>query len=711
MADLRRISTAGSMASSVSSVSMPELPNLPGVRRDISLINPKLYREFKASQSQESLAGGSAEEKRPTPGVAEENSLMDYFENGSKMLEYSQILSPYPSASSAYNDLGGRYSLVSQKQDRLRKSRSLPYTNTKNLPAFITNEGRVCTFLAYFTEVPRDGVEDRSRMIIIKIYLEDNSIEMCEPRVENSGTTQGKFLKRHQICKPNTSEVYTIDDVEIGAEMMIYNRSYVIIDASESTRKYMVSLGRVLGPALPLPDTTYDPSKRAGMTRGTTRQSTGDSRNRSYFQYDTKVLRFYGVWDCRDMLFGDEINVKLHYSLAENTIEVVPIHGRNSGRDRLPKLLKKTQIMKKAPLSPTRASTGQFDFAEGNGMLSEATGGPPSTAGTNNYNNDNPSSPKSPATRQGGGGGGSSPPRTSNTAMTVNTQALEAMQPSQPFHWTDLKVGLTLPAASMSILLTDADEFTREFYAMKNMPLDRPISRPSPSYPVLQQTIPPYNGFGSEEDSLQTCKQTLLVSAPSKDGQKMKLMSGVIMRYEAVLANPSEVDKDRKFIIQIHLEDDTFQIREPPIRNSGHKGGVFLARTKLETHDGSRPLQPHDVYLGAEVDILSHRFIVLHCDSFTFKTMEEWCNVWKYSDLQLLLKKIRPKKDVIQRLLLTFPGLSTRNISIEEMTSVLEKAGLNVVKQEVYTIFRAVDPARSGHVKMTQFLKFILDLQ
>jgi hypothetical protein len=51
-------------------------------------------------------------------------------------------------------------------------------------------------------------------------------------------------------------------------------------------------------------------------------------------------------------------------------------------------------------------------------------------------------------------------------------------------------------------------------------------------------TIPPYNGFGSEEDSLQTCKQTLVLSAPTKDGAKLKQLAGMILRYEAILANP-----------------------------------------------------------------------------------------------------------------------------------------------------------------------------
>jgi hypothetical protein len=170
-------------------------------------------------------------------------------------------------------------------------------------------------------------------------------------------------------------------------------------------------------------------------------------------------------------------------------------------------------------------------------------------------------------------------------------------------------------------------------------------------------------------------------------------------------------DADRKFIIQVHLEDDTFQIREPPIRNSGHKGGIFLSRCKLETHDGSKPLQPGDIYLGGTVEILSHRFRVLNCDQFTFKYMEENCRTWMYCNLQLVLQKVHPKRDVLKKILLTYPGLASRMMDADELQAATDKAGLGLVKQEVCTLFRAVDTTFAGTIKMTQFLKYIMDLK
>jgi hypothetical protein len=49
--------------------------------------------------------------------------------------------------------------------------------------------------------------------------------------------------------------------------------------------------------------------------------------------------------------------------------------------------------------------------------------------------------------------------------------------------------------AALNITIIDADKFTRDFYAAKNMPLDEPIYLPEPEYPTLNVTIPPHNGY------------------------------------------------------------------------------------------------------------------------------------------------------------------------------------------------------------------------
>ena len=645
------------------SLSVQELPNLPGMRRDISLINPKLYKEFKASRGEMTMSRGDlfgdARAETPYVPVEGDGSLMSYFENSNKLIEYSKSLSAFPAVGTAYNDITGRYSLRSQQQDRLSKSRSLPYCHLNAAPAFVCNDSKSCQFIAFFTEYHADNPLEpvRTRKVQIVIHLEDSSIEITEPKINNSGLPSGKMLKRHQVMKPvggstfmGTSTagspvkggaIYTIDDFKAGAQLNIYNRIYTIADADAATKRLMEENGSPFGDAVPLPDTFFDPLLASKMKKGGTKKKAVSS----LFEYGRKMLRFYGVWDSREQFFGDELLVRLHYSLAEDAMEVLPIHTRNSGRDKLARILKRTKIMMTNNQDTGSSFDDSFDMTN--------------------------------------------------------------LQPSRPYHWTDLHIGMRIAVAALDIVILDADEFTREFYVSKNKPLAPKIVLPQAIYPQKSQTIPPHNGFGSEADSLQTCGTSLMPGPPHKDGAKAKLYQGMILRYCAKLTSPKPEDITRSFIIQVHLEDDTIQIREPPVRNSGHKGGIFLARNDLEMHDGNEPIKAHEIYLGAQVKILSHSFIVTDADEFTLRFMEEHCSKWNHADLKRVEEKLKRQEDIISRAILTIPGLSSKTVTIADVQEIFKRAGIDCSKQEVTTIFRVLDPKRVGSIKPSTILMYL----
>lgn len=48
----------------------------------------------------------------------------------------------------------------------------------------------------------------RVRKIVVMYYLDDDSIFVNEPKIENSGVPQGWFLKRHLIPLPDGSRNY-----------------------------------------------------------------------------------------------------------------------------------------------------------------------------------------------------------------------------------------------------------------------------------------------------------------------------------------------------------------------------------------------------------------------------------------------------------------------------------------------------------------------
>jgi hypothetical protein len=266
------------------------------------------------------------------------------------------------------------------------------------------------------------------------------------------------------------------------------------------------------------------------------------------------------------------------------------------------------------------------------------------------------------------------------------------VEPGKPYHWTDLKIGEVIPVAAYSVVLIDADEFTRSFYSSKEMPLGPPIKPPAPVYPeVSNEPTPP------------------LMAVPTKtkeEGIKAAFFMGITMRFTARFINPKEADKSREFLIQYFMENDTVQVMEPPVRNSGHKGGLFLGRSKPPGL-----FNPRDLYCGATVKILKHQFLILDADKATLKFMEQYPDTWLECNVAAISKKLSVKKGPLKRVILCYPGMAYTTMDLQSTMEIYELAGLDLVKQEAMTIFRQIDPFHTGQAKLTKLLRFVLDLK
>lgn len=84
------------------------------------------------------------------------------------------------------------------------------------------------------------------------------------------------------------------------------------------------------------------------------------------------------------------------------------------------------------------------------------------------------------------------------------------------------------------------------------------------------QPIPPYNGFGTEEDSLGSV-YSLQPKAPRKDVNKMFKSDMHVLRFEAKLVSQDADDETRKFMVQFYCGDDTIQVIEICEKNSGNE--------------------------------------------------------------------------------------------------------------------------------------------
>ena len=100
-----------------------------------------------------------------------------------------------------------------------------------------------------------------------------------------------------------------------------------------------------------------------------------------------------------------------------------------------------------------------------------------------------------------------------------------------------------------------------------------PTKRPKPDGIVMEKTYPPYNGFGGEEDSLGNCKD-LIPKPPRKNfiqfmEKDKQGLDSKVLRFLAKLESNIPTDKNRNFIISYYLSDDTIEVFEPHVNNSG----------------------------------------------------------------------------------------------------------------------------------------------
>merc|ERR1712065_55810 len=116
------------------------------------------------------------------------------------------------------------------------------------------------------------------------------------------------------------------------------------------------------------------------------------------------------------MGYGDKILVRLHYFLADNTMEVMADNTRNSGRDNL---------------ALPRLSKNQIPKSDDKFALTNA-----------------------------------------------NNTILQDGDPVEMYHWRDLQIGMAIQTASIKVKILDADPFTRQFYERNGLPLDDAIILP-----------------------------------------------------------------------------------------------------------------------------------------------------------------------------------------------------------------------------------------
>eukprot|EP00051_Salpingoeca_urceolata_P016671 m.223208 g.223208 ORF g.223208 m.223208 type:complete len:552 (+) comp18748_c0_seq2:177-1832(+) len=450
----------------------------------------------------------------------------------------------------------------------------------QNVPRHVELDKKVLQFFGYFKQTVTESRDEHYRVRHVKMYyyLEDDTLCLIEPAVPNSGLPQGKLLKRQKVPKGKDSgSTWHWKDLNVGVTLTIYGRAFRFTDCDAFTADYLTRNGIVLNDPEETPEDPYSvtrlPVDNPSLTRTGLSKSDFDQL-KQFVMLDRKVLRFYAVWDDRDTMFGELRPFVIHYYLVDDTIEVREVNKKNSGRDPFPLLMKRQKV-------PRNPKDLPADFP----------------------------------------------------SIVFERKPEELQDVLSP---ADFGIGETVHIMGRNFLLTDCDEFTKEFYR-RNFGVEdfSTVDVDFGSAPPAEKPVAPYHGFGDPDDSLQSCL-ALRPKAPKKDEIKKLEYGNACLRFGAHLQSDAEdnvgtlpgllrSDK-RKFVFAFRLGDDHITINEKKSANSGLWAGKFMEARKvpLPDCDKSQPLyyQAQDFYKGASIVASGHEFVIDSADEFTMKFLK-----------------------------------------------------------------------------------------
>jgi len=522
-------------------------------------------------------------------------------------------------------------------------------------PAWVAFDRQVLCFDAFFQEAVHEKREEQYRIRKCKIYfyLEDDSVQVIEPQVKNSGIPQGTLLRRHRVPlpPPNDSEYYTVDHFNVGNEITLYGRIFKLTSCDKFTLHFLSRLGVEVDKKTETPKDPYtNLREEIEHAMQPLRPYERLDKFKQFLEHDRHVLRFFGEWDDTNSMFGDVRRVQILYFLADDTIEIREIVGANSGT--VPMNLRRSKLPKHAPI-PLRQPGEVTDRTVLNVFGPMGHGG--------RYILD-----------------------------SLKTGAVT----SQYYTDSDLEIGNKINVWGRTIEITNADEFTKEFYKSKYGTKTFNIKAPAPPHSPIPRQLPPYNGFGSEEDSLCSC-MGLIPKPPQRDFIKFmeKDRSGLnsnVLRFVAFMKTQNPVDIGRKFIVSFFLSDDTISVFEPPQRNSGVVGGKFLERGRIRKpnqeifkSEMSEYYLAKDLYVGAEVTFNDHIFTITDADEYAVGYMEHHSKDFDVANFPKILRKVSTCKDTIKN----WASAQTDKLEYETFKEFLE-ANTDLVEHEIAVLGR-----------------------
>ncbi|XP_053351747.1 EF-hand domain-containing family member C2 isoform X1 [Clarias gariepinus] len=563
-----------------------------------------------------------------------------------------------------------------------------PKAEGSKAPSWVAFDKQVLCFDAYFQEAVTQSREETYRIRKCKIYfyLEDDTIQVVEPVLKNSGMQQGTVIHRQRIplTAPDNEEFYNVHHFNINQEIVFYSRTFRITDCDPFTRNFLIKMGVRLNIPSAAPTDPYTKLRQEfeesmKPLRPYERQDT----LKQFLDQDPKVLRFYCYWDDTQSMFGDARELILHYFLADDTIEILEVRYANSGRDTAPKFLNRSKLPKHAP-TPIRLPGEITDRTVLNAFGPAGHGG--------RYILD-----------------------------SLNTGAVH----DEFYTDRDLTLGGVINVWGRRVIICDCDNFTKEYYRSKYSVVDFTPVKFKESPPAKAAVpFPPYTGFGSEEDSLCSC-QGLLPKPPQKDFKKLmekdrQGMVSHVLRFVGKMLTDDPADKERTFIISFYLSDDTIAVFEPTQKNTGVIGGKYLERCRVKKpgqelfkSEMSEYYKAQDLYVGARLSIKNHPFQLVDADEYAFNYMEQHAEEFPRANICTIQSKLKSipeeKRKKIKQFLALSDSSNTGFIPYESFRSLLADMDHQLSEHEIMTLGRTYAAREQPELDLSRILAIAQD--
>ena len=519
----------------------------------------------------------------------------------------------------------------------------------QTVPAWVAFGSQVLRFYGYFKEPIFSSQQEnyRVRHVTILFFLEDDTIQILEPRERNSGIPQGTFLRRHRAKKDDDSYV-NVGDFRVGHEFTLYGRTYFLSDCDKFTENFMAKINRTGEERTRVPDDPYLSTRNLREYEETHRNRGVPKpemlKLRQFLANDGHVLRFFAYWDDRDRPFGDMRHFVIYYFLADDTMEVNEVLRQNDGKYPFPSFVRRTQIPKE--------------------VLALSENDPRFLSADHYY--------RPPDLRIGA------------TINILNRRMFIYDCDQFTRDWYKSNYGYT-------------DQEMAPLFG------NEPQSQTRTKVTI---EIPPKSLIGSEEDTIRNVF-SLHPTPPPKDEKKLIEKMHDCLRFTARMITKNTVDASRKFIITYFLNDDTVQIYEPPQRNSGIVAGKYLQRIRMKNPETGEYFKPADFEVGRVLTINGVQYELLQATEYAMSYMEADPDNFPQSDLVSIIERLRylikrsdktPKEIFIQY---SDHGKMDVNLLMELFKGV----GYEITRHEACTVMRRYN--QNEAITLREFLQIV----